>query len=81
MKCYRFNCVDNCDDLKKLYCLRRLTKEQYKLIKEVNKDTSLCHICGNKMIRARYYVKKDRYFKISLCTNCKLKDRINGKTA
>ena len=51
MDCYAFHCQerDECDDLVKGSCLRRLTKEQHELKKKLGNTCS----CGSLMIEAK----------------------------
>ena len=62
MNCYRTNC--KCDDIKKMYCLFRLSKVQQEVIAKIRKH-KYCDKCGNQLIKAKY---KGRY--INLCTEC-----------
>lgn len=61
MNCYRTNC--NCDDVKKMYCLYKLTEEQQKVIAKVKKN--YCKFCGGTTVSSKYSGQAS-----VLCTSC-----------
>ncbi|NLY46836.1 MAG: hypothetical protein GX053_12745 [Tissierella sp.] len=61
MNCYRVGC--KCDDIKKTYCIYKLSENQQKLIAKINKDG--CIICGDKTVASKYQKIDTR-----LCTSC-----------
>ncbi len=61
MNCYRVNC--ECDDIKKMYCLYKVTEQQQRLIAKINKDS--CVVCGSKTVASKYSFVDTR-----LCTSC-----------
>lgn len=61
MKCYRVNC--ECDDIKKMYCLFKVTEQQQRLIAKIRKDS--CIICGDKTVASKFEGIDTR-----LCTSC-----------
>ncbi|WP_353096197.1 hypothetical protein [Tissierella praeacuta] len=72
MKCYRTNCKEECNDIKKMYCIFRLNKEQQRLIKKISKY-NFCDECGSIAVKAKY---RGKY--INLCTECGVR---GGKVA
>lgn len=73
MKCYRANC--KCDDIKKMYCIYKLTEKQHRFIARIKKY-KYCEECGNTTIKARYMGKV-----INLCTECGVRgERYENKT-
>lgn len=68
MKCYRRDCREECDDLKKMYCLYRRTKEQQELIETI-RGWHYCHKCGEITVKARYKGEI-----IDLCTTCGVRE-------
>lgn len=60
MKCYRANC--ECDDIKKTYCINRLTEQQQRLIARL-KDN--CIVCSSRTVASKYSFLNTR-----LCTSC-----------
>ncbi len=63
MTCYR-DCIEGCDDIKIMYCLRRLSKKQYEF-KRAIRDSRICD-CGEVMPVVKYREKKRR-----ICFSCK----------
>lgn len=60
MSCYRTNC--KCDDIKKMYCLYKLTLEQQRVIAKLRNH---CKTCGVATVAAKYMGQATR-----LCTAC-----------
>lgn len=69
MKCYRPNCKEECSEIKKLYCIMRINKEQSNMIETIKK-VDRCKYCGEVTVKARHHIDKYKYIKIRLCTNC-----------
>lgn len=69
MKCYRTNCKEECNEIKSLYCIFKLTKEQQKLIAKIKHN--YCPECGTKLVKARYRGKR-----IRLCTECGVRGKV-----
>lgn len=67
MKCYKPDCREECDELKKAYCIFRRTKEQQELIAKI-KGHYYCSKCGSRTVKAKYNSEL-----IQLCTNCGVK--------
>ncbi|MBC8588066.1 hypothetical protein [Paratissierella segnis] len=68
MNCYRTNCKEKCNDIKKMYCLYKLNKEQQKVIARIRKNNkNYCRHCGGKLIQSKYMGQVTR-----LCTGCGL---------
>lgn len=63
MNCYRTNCKEQCNDIKKMYCLYRLNKEQQKVIARIRKSS--CRTCGGLTVASKYMGQATR-----LCTSC-----------
>lgn len=63
MKCYRFSCNRECDDIKKMSCIYRLTEKQHKVIAKIRKNS--CIICGDITVASKYNRLDTR-----LCTSC-----------
>lgn len=61
MNCYRSNC--KCDDLKKTYCIHRLSENQQKLIAKLRKES--CIVCGDVTVASKYQGIDTR-----VCTSC-----------
>lgn len=70
MKRYRTNCKEECNNLKKRYCLFRITRNQQRLIAKIRKIEH-CKICGRETVKARY---KNKW--INLCTHCGVRRKI-----
>lgn len=70
MNCYRTNCKEECNELKRKYCIFRITKEQQKVIAKIRKN-NYCEICGNETIKDKY---KGRW--INLCTECGVRGQV-----
>ncbi len=68
MKCYRTNCKEECNELKKLYCIFKLNKKQQRFIAKLE---GYCKECGTKLIKAKY---KGEY--IDLCTSCGVRGKV-----
>jgi ribosomal protein L37AE/L43A len=68
VNCYRTNC--KCDDIKKMYCLFKLSKEQQRLMKKIRKN-NYCDECGSTTVKAKY---KNKY--INLCTECGVRRKV-----
>lgn len=68
MKCYRVGC--QCDEIKKMYCIFKLTEEQSRLIAEI-KGHIYCQ-CGSPTVKAKYGGQA-----IDLCTGCGVRGRFN----
>lgn len=60
MNCYRVGC--KCDDIKKMYCLYRLTQEQQRVIARIK---NYCRVCGRLTVASKYMGQATR-----LCTQC-----------
>lgn len=75
MECYNTRCNEDCNNFKKIYCLRKVSEEQYRIISKL-KGVNTCNICGCETVAAKYIIAKNRYRRINLCTNCKNKERI-----
>ena len=60
--CVRVGCKRECDELTKMYCIDRLTKEQAQLKQRIGNSCKRCH---EIMVRAR---QNKRWKK--LCTSC-----------
>lgn len=67
MNCYRTNC--KCDDIKKMYCLFKLTKKQREVIAKIKRN-NYCNECGQATVKAKYRGKL-----INLCTECGVRGR------
>lgn len=63
MNCYRSNCKEECNDIKKMYCLYRTNKQQQKVIARIRKN--YCKECGGTTIKSKYNGKIAK-----LCTSC-----------
>lgn len=63
MQCYNFNCKEECNELKKQYCIFKVTKQQKELVARINKNN--CKTCGMKMAECRF-----NYISSKLCTSC-----------
>lgn len=63
MKCYNLSCKEECDELKKMYCIFKITEQQKILIAKINKGH--CQKCLTKTILGMYNETIVR-----LCTNC-----------
>lgn len=61
MNCYNSNCKQNCDDIKKMYCIHKLTEKQSKFIAKLKNRCS----CGGKLVKSNYGGQTTK-----LCTNC-----------
>lgn len=61
MNCYRANC--ECDDIKKMYCIFKVTLQQQRLIAEIRENA--CIICGERTAASKYKGIDTR-----LCTSC-----------
>lgn len=61
MNCYRVGC--KCDDIKKMYCIHRLSEKQHKVIARIRNNS--CIVCGDITINSRYQNIDTR-----LCTSC-----------
>lgn len=61
LKCYRVGC--KCDDIKKTYCIYRLSEKQHKVIAKIRKNS--CIVCGDITVASRYQCINTR-----LCTSC-----------
>lgn len=62
--CYRTGCKETCDDMKKMYCIMKITKEQRDFMRKAL-GTEYCNICGQDKVKARY-----KGTEIDLCTEC-----------
>ena len=64
MNCYRTNC--ECDDIKKMYCIYKISEKQHKIKIAIAKlDKNRCIICGERTIASKYQTVDTR-----LCTSC-----------
>lgn len=61
MNCYRVGC--ECDDIKKMYCLYKVTEQQQRLIAKIKGN--ICIVCGSKTVASKYNDLETR-----LCTSC-----------
>ena len=73
--CYRTSCKETCDDLKKMYCIMKITKKQHEFMKDVLNN--YCQQCGDMTVKAKY---KNEI--IDLCTSCRvLNNQIEGEVS
>lgn len=63
MECYNLNCQEECNDLKKQYCIFRINEQQKELAIKINKNN--CEECGMKTVRVKFWDREAR-----LCTSC-----------
>ena len=75
MECYNTRCKEECNNFKMMYCFKKVTEEQNKVISEL-KRVKTCSICGHQTVVAKHITRKDRYRRINLCTNCKKEEKI-----
>ena len=61
MNCYRAGC--ECDDIKKMYCIYKVTEQHQRLIAKINKDS--CIVWGDKTVASKY-----SFIDARLCTSC-----------
>ena len=61
MNCYRVGC--KCDDIKKTYCIYRLTEKQHKVIAKIKNNS--CIVCGDETVASKY-----SFIDTRLCTSC-----------
>lgn len=62
MNCYNSNCKENCDDIKKMYCIHKLTEKQNKFIAKIKNN---CKNCGGRLVQSKYVGQATK-----LCTSC-----------
>jgi len=61
VNCYRVGC--ECDDIKKMYCLYKVTEQQQKLIAKIKGN--ICIVCGSTTVASKY-----ANIDTVLCTSC-----------